>query len=32
LSSLEVIDRAAVAQIVKLRDPLMLPAPSTTGR
>ena len=32
LNSLEVIDRAAVAQIVKLRDPLMLPAPSTTGR
>ena len=28
LNSLEVIDRDGVAQIVQLRDPLMLPAPS----
>jgi hypothetical protein len=32
LNSLEVIDRDGVSQIVQLRDPLMLPAPSTTGR
>jgi hypothetical protein len=32
LNSLEVIDRDGVSQIVQLRDPLMLPAPSTTDR
>jgi hypothetical protein len=32
LTSLEVIDRDGVSQIVQLRDPLMLPAPSTTDR
>ena len=32
LDSFEVIDHAGVRHIVRLREPLMLPAPSTSGR
>jgi hypothetical protein len=32
LSSLEIIDKDGAKQIVLLRDPLMLPAPSTASR
>ena len=31
LTSLEVIDGEKMTQIVRLRDPLMLPAPSSAG-
>jgi hypothetical protein len=30
LANLQVVDRNGVSQIVKLRDPLMLPAPATS--
>jgi uncharacterized protein DUF5335 len=31
VAGLEIVDAEGIRQIVRLRDPLMLPAPSTTG-